>query len=97
MDRTVRWFAMPVSVQISNIGSEVNRALNWKKKNDRSKMLNFYNKSIELLRLTETDPKNRHRRGEFQCCEEELADFFLGENLYGTTEEMIRKYYDAFI
>ncbi len=97
MDRTVRWFAMPISVQISNIGSEVNRALNWKKKNDRSKMLNFYNKSIELLRLTEADPKNRHRRGELQCCEEELADFFLGENLYGTTEEMIRKYYDAFI
>ena len=88
---------MPVSIQISNIGSEVNRALKWKKKNDRVKMMNFYNKSIELLRLTASDPKNRHRRGELQNCEEELADFFLGENLYCTTEEQIRKYYDAFI
>ena len=32
MDRDVRWFSMPVGMQISNIGSEVNRAIRWKKK-----------------------------------------------------------------
>lgn len=30
MDRTVSWFAMPVGVQISNVGSEVHRAIRWK-------------------------------------------------------------------
>ena len=28
---------------------------------------------------------------------EELKDYFLGENIYGTTDEMLHKYYDAFI
>ncbi len=97
MDRNVRWFEMPVSVQISNIGGEVNRAIRWKKKNDTAKMLSFYKKAIELLRLTQKDPKNAHRIGELQNCEEELADYFLGENLYGTTEDILNKYYDAFI
>ncbi len=88
---------MPVSLQISNIGSEVNRAIRWKNKNDPEKMISFYKKAIELLRLTEKDPKNLHRIHELHFCEEELADYFLGENLYGTTEQMLNKYYDAFI
>lgn len=60
-------------------------------------MMDFYRKAIDLLRLTEKDPKNRHRSGELQFCEEELADYFLGENLYNTTEDMLKRYYDAFI
>ena len=30
MDREQRWFAMLVAVQISNVGSEVNRAIKYK-------------------------------------------------------------------
>lgn len=88
---------MPIGMQISNIGSEVNRALRWKNKNEKEKRMFFFNKSIELIRLTERDPKNRHRIRELHFCEEELADYFLGENLYGTTEAMLLKYYDAFL
>lgn len=97
MDRDVRWFAMPISIQISNIGSEVARAIRWKQKNDTAKMLSFYHKAVELIRLTERDPKNTHRCRELQCCEEELADYFIGENVYGTTDEVLTRYYDAFI
>ena len=86
MDRILRWYSMPVGVQISNIGSEVMRASRWKNRNDLQKMMSFYNKAIELIRLSESDPKNVHRRAELCACEEELADYFLGENLYGTTE-----------
>ena len=97
MDRVLRWFEMPVGMQISNIGSEVNRALRWKNKNEPEKMMSFYQKAIELIRLTEEDPKNAHRKNELHFCEEELADYFLGENLYGTTPGMITKFYDSFI
>ena len=31
MDSTVSFFAMPIGTQISNVGSEVQRALRWKK------------------------------------------------------------------
>ena len=41
MDRSVRWFAMPVSLQISNIGSEVGRAIKYKNRNDQEKAEHF--------------------------------------------------------
>ena len=88
---------MPVAKQISNIGSEVARAIRWKKKGDDQKARNFCNKAIEFWLLTEEDPKNRHRLGEFNCAVEELRDFFWGENIYQTTEEMLSRYYDAFL
>ena len=97
MDPKMRWFAMPVTEQISNIGSEVARALRYKKKGDYQKARNFANKAIEFWMLSEEDPKNRHRLTEFNCAVEELRDYFLGENIYQTTEEMLTQYYDAFL
>ena len=43
------------------------------------------------------DPKNKYRIGEIESCIEELEDYFLGNNQYQTTEEMLIKYYDAFL
>lgn len=31
MDQSLSWYNMPVKMQLANVGSEVNRALNWKK------------------------------------------------------------------
>ena len=53
MDRDVRWFNMPVWMQISNIGSEVERAIKWKKRGDLQKAENFCKKAIEFWRLSE--------------------------------------------
>ena len=97
MDRTVSWFAMPIGVQISNVGSEVHRALRWKKSGDEQKKNSFCFKAIEFLELMKQDSKNRHRIGESDCCIEELRDYFMGENIYNTTEEQLIRYYDAFI
>ena len=33
----IRWFAVPVGVQLSNVGSEVHRAIKWKNKSDEQK------------------------------------------------------------
>lgn len=97
MDSDVRWFEMPVWMQISNIGSEVSRAVRWKKKGDNQKAANFCNKAIEFWRIVERDPKNKHRKIEFDCAIEELQDYFLGSNEYNTTEEVLSRYYDAFL
>ena len=43
------------------------------------------------------DPKNKHRCGELQACIEELTDYFVGDNEYNTTDEVLMKYYDAFL
>ena len=97
MDRTLNWFNMPVSLQLANVGSEVNRAIQWKKRGNEDRKISFCNKAIEFLELTKKDLKNRFRVGELDFCIEELKDYFLGENIYNTTDEMLMKYYDAFI
>ena len=99
MDRELidRWFAMPIEEQISNIGSEVNRAINWKNKGNEKRKIGFCQKAIEFLQLSLVDPKNIHRRGELSFCIVELQDYFWGDNIYSTTDEMLHKYYDAFI
>ena len=48
MDPRVRWFEMPVTKQISNIGSEVARAIRWKNKGDYQKARNFCNKAMNI-------------------------------------------------
>jgi len=88
---------MPVSMQISNIGSEVSRAIKWKNKGNEKRKLGFCDKAIEFLKLSIEDPKNRNRIGEFRFCIEELSDYFKGENIYGTTDEKLHRYYDAFL
>lgn len=97
MDREIKWFEMSVGMQISNVGSEVARAIRYKNKGDEQKKINFCNKAIEFLQIIEEDPKNAHRKGEFDFCIEELKDYFLGNNEYNTTDEMLKKYYDAFL
>ena len=96
-DIKVTWFAMPVSMQISNIGSEVSRAINWKNKGNEKRKIGCCDKAIEFLQLSIEYPKNAHRVGEFSFCIEELTDYFKGDNIYGTTDEMLHKYYDAFL
>lgn len=49
------------------------------------------------MKIMQADPKNKHRKGELECCINELEDYFLGEKIYGTTEEQLIRYYDAFI
>lgn len=88
---------MGIGEQISNIGSEVNRAIKYKNRNEEDKKRRFYEKTVELLNLTCADPKNKFRLGELQFCIEELTDFFVGTNQYNTTDEMLMKYYDAFL
>ena len=99
MDKELRitWFNMSIGEQISNVGSEVSRAIQWQNKGNEKRKVGFCMKAIEFLKLSMEDPKNIHRVSELRNCIDELKDYFLGDNIYNTTEEMLRKYYDAFI
>lgn len=97
-NKTIKtWYEMPVTLQISNIGSEVGRAIRYKNKGNHQRMIMFCEKAIGFLQLSISDPKNKHRQREFEFCIEELKDYFMGENIYQTTDEMLSKYYDAFL
>ncbi len=92
-----KWQNMSIQEQISNIGSEVNRALEWKNSGNLARSEAFVTKAIQLLSLSIKDPKNKHRIMELTFCIEELQDYFFGNNFYNTTEAMFHKYYDAFL
>lgn len=97
MDHSLTWYKMPIGEQISNVGSEVHRAIRWKNKGDEQKKINFCKKAIAFLEIMESDPKNKHRKGELDSCIDELEDYFLGENIYQTTDDVLIKFYDAFL
>ena len=93
-----KWFRMPVTEQMADIGKEVAEAIRWKKKGDHQKTRNFCNNAIELLILTEEDPKHgRCAVEEFNNAVEELRDYFLGDNIYGTTDKVLMHYYGPFM
>ena len=97
MDTNVKWFRMPIGVQLSNVGSEVNRAIRWKNRNDKQKAAIFCKKAIEYLGIIRSDPKNIHRKEELNEAINELQDYFMGENIYQATEEVLMRYYDSFL
>jgi len=47
-----RWAQMSLSEQMANIGSEVTRALNWKRKNNEKYCLKSVERALELIALT---------------------------------------------
>lgn len=91
------WYAMPIALQISNVGSEVLRADRWKKRGNIKNMRSFYDAAITFLRIMLLDPKNVRRKDELNLCIDELADYFIGDNKWGTTTETLEKYYNAFL
>ncbi len=97
MDRTLRWFEMPVGQQLANVGGEINRAIRWKNKHEKEKELSFLDKAMEFLKLTMQDPKNKNRLGELYECKREIDDFFFEGNTYSNTDESLMKFYNSFL
>jgi hypothetical protein len=82
--------------QMAHIGSEVERALNWRDKGNLEYSRKALERALELLCLSKDDAKNRGGMKEIARVYECLVDFFAGSNEYGTSEEYWRKYFLQF-
>jgi len=91
-----KWFELPFPVQMANIGSEVNRAISWKKKNNPQYCQQAFERSLELLDLTISDKKNKKRLRELTRLYEILVDYFAFDNEYKSTEQSWQNYFLAF-
>ncbi|MDW8055993.1 MAG: hypothetical protein RMJ13_04730, partial [Elusimicrobiota bacterium] len=82
----------------ANVGSEVIRAINWRRKGEFEYSRKAVERALELLCLTVEDPKNRKysRLKELTRVYEALVDYFYFDNIYGSTEEFWEKYFYAF-
>jgi hypothetical protein len=91
-----RWFELSLVEQLANVGSDVERTIKWKNKGNLEYSNNAFNRAYELLQLTIADPKNRKRLKELLRVKEALADYFIFDNKYGSTDELWQKYFYAF-
>ena len=82
--------------QMANVGSEVSRALNWRKKEKDSLSKEAVNRALELLDLTIASVQKYSRLKELFRAREALVDFFYGVNEFSSSETLWRKYFDCF-
>lgn len=89
------WQEKNIFEQMANIGSEVFRTISWRNKNSDYSRKAFY-RALELLDLTITDKKNINSLKELMRLREFLADYFVFDNIYKSTDEYWQKYFYEF-
>ena len=91
-----RWSKLSVIDQMTNIGSEVLRALQWKSKNNQVYADLANTRALELFDLSLAGTKNISELKEISRARELWLDFYLGDNQYHQTETQWQKYFLAF-
>ena|SRR3989339_1161038 len=90
------WKSYSIFEQMANIGAEVGRSINWKKKNNTQMSTNAFYRALELIDFTVADSKNLNRLSEILKMREILVDYFMGDNIYHSTEDQWNKYFYQF-
>lgn len=91
-----RWENLSFVEQMANIGSEVERAILWRKKASNSDSQKAFERALELLDLTITSPKNKKRLRELTRLREVLVDYFFGKNEYSSSNKLWHNYFYPF-
>ena len=92
------WLTRPITYQMGNIGSEVSRAVNSKKRGNEERMMNAAARAIELFELSiDCNIDNPARLKELCRGKEEFCDYIYGGNTFLTNPEQMVRYYDQFV
>ncbi len=91
-----KWQSLSFFYQMANVGAEIGRTINWKKK-DAKKSTASFERGLELLDMTIEDKKNQNGRLKELCrLREVLVDYFTGTDRHGSTDESWNKYFYFF-
>ena len=91
-----RWRQLSFVEQMANIGSEVERFLNWRAKNQPGYSAKAFVRALELIDLTLDANRQRGRLREVARVREALVDFSEGANAFSSSADSWRKYFLAF-
>lgn len=91
-----RWNDFSLMEQMAHIGSEVERTMAWRQKNNPEYSRMAFERALELLELTIADPQNRRRLKELTRLREALLDYFMGDNQFRSSEKSWKNYFYAF-
>lgn len=92
-----RWRKLSFLEQMANIGSEVERALNWQAKHNAAYCQQSFERSLELIDLTLDSLEGFARLKEVARLREAIVDYFAGANQFKFTDKSLRKYFLNFI
>ena len=92
-----RWKELSFIHQMANIGSEVERFLNWRAKGQEEYSRRAFDRALELIDLTLDANRQRGRLREVARLREALVDFSQGTNFFESSEDSWRKYFLAFV
>jgi len=95
-DLQQRWSEYSIHEQMANIGAEVGRAINWKKKATKKCGKNAFYRALELLDFTIDDTKNKSCLKEICRVREVLVDYLAGDNMYHSSDLLWEKYFYPF-
>lgn len=91
-----RWKELSFVEQMANVGSEIERAINWKNKNNADYSQRAFERALELMDLTMGDEKNKNRLREIARVREALVDYFAFENIYRSSDKKWKNYFAIF-
>ncbi len=91
-----KWGRLPFIEQMANIGSEVERALNWKHKHNSVYSQKAFERALELIDLTRDSVKGFSRLKELSRAREAMVDYFSGTNQFKAAESSWKKYFSCF-
>lgn len=91
-----RWNQLSLVEQMAHVGSEVERALLAKEKNNSSRMNQAFERALELLDFSLEAANNRTRLKEIARTREVIADYFLDDNQFNSSSDFLRKYFLQF-
>ncbi len=92
-----RWKTLRFVEQMANVGSEIERSMNWIAKGRPDYGKRAFERALELLDLTVADPRNRGRLRELLRVREALADYFVFDNSYHSSDETWLRYFRFFL
>lgn len=92
-----RWRTLSFVEQMANIGSEVERFLTWRAKNNPEYSAKAFERALELIDLTLDANRQRGRLREVARVREALVDVFTGTSRYVFAEDSWRKYFLGFV
>lgn len=72
-----RWFELSLIEQLANIGSDIERTIQWKKRGNIEYSQTAFERVLGQIYLTVEDPKNRKRLKEVLRMREMLIDYFF--------------------
>jgi hypothetical protein len=91
-----RWKDLSFCEQVANIGSEIERALTWRAKNNIAYSRNAFERALELTDLTLETVSGFARLKEIARMREAIVDYFAGTNQFGSTDASWRQYFSHF-